>query len=220
MPRAGRAILVQVVVWVVLLGAAAIAGTYWYQGQNYVITNDAQVTVPMAAVGAPAAGTLTSWSVKEGDAVTAGQVLGVVRPGPAAGASAAPSLDVVAPMAGTVLEQSAVAGETVVPGETLAYVGDLSSPSITAYVKETDIRNVAAGQRVDATVDAFPGTTFAGKVQRIGLATAGTFSLLPAAPQGGEFTKVTQRIPVVIALQGPSGQLLPGESATVKIHIR
>ena len=233
MQRAGRAILVQIVVFVVLVAAAAIAVSFWYQGQNFVTTQDAQVTAPMAPVGSLAAGTLTSWNVKTGDTVTAGQVLGAVTPvgAPAAahpaGAAATPAvpaaaatMDITAPFAGTVLQSVAISGQTVAPGAPLAYVADLSAPTITAYVKETQIRNVAAGQKVDATIDAFPGTSFEGTVKSVGLATAGTFSLLPAASQSGSFTKVTQVIPVEVSLNGPLGGLVPGESAAVKIHIR
>lgn len=233
MQRAGRAVLVQVVVFVVVLAAAAIAVAFWYQGQNFVTSQDAQVTAPMAAVGSLAAGTLTSWNVQTGDAVTAGQTMGSVTPAgsavahPAAGAAAptvapaAPvSIDITAPIAGTVIQSDAVAGETVAPGSPLAYVADLRAPSITANIQETKIRNIAVGQKVDATLDAFPGTSFEGSVQSVGLATAGTFSLLPSPAQGGSFSKVTQRIPVVITLGGPLGGLIPGESATVKIHIR
>ena len=244
MQRAGRAILVQVVVWVILLGALAIGGTYWYQAQNYVVTDDAQITVPMAPVGSLAAGTLESWNVKVGDTVTAGQVLGTVRlpagaaavapaasatsaaapaataAAPAAPSAAAPSVNIVAPFAGTILQSDALTGQTVAPGSPLAYVGDLSHPTITANVKETTVRDIQTGQAVDATVDAFPGTTFYGTVNHVGLATAGTFSLLPTSSQAGSFTKVAQRVPIVVDLQGPVGRLIPGESARVKIHIR
>jgi multidrug resistance efflux pump len=225
--RSGRGILVQVVVFVVLLAALAIGLNYWYQGQNYVTTSDAQVSAPTAAVGSLVAGTLASWTVSPGDQVTAGQVLGTVQPaaaslGPSSGSAAAapPAVNITAPFAGTVLESTAVAGETVAPGTALAYVGNLSAVGITAYVKETKIRNVAAGQKVDVRVDAFPGTTFSGTVKQVGLAAAGTFSLLPTTSQGGEFTKVTQRIPVTISLDGAGGGLIPGESAEVRIHIR
>jgi multidrug resistance efflux pump len=214
---ASRGILIQVVVFVVLLGAVALGLTYWYQGQNYVTTDDAQVTAPIAPVGALATGTLATWTAQVGAAVQDGQVLGTIAPAGARPGTA--PLDVVAPFAGTVLNVSAVAGQTVTPGTVLAYVGELSQTTVTAYVKETQIRNVAVGQRADVTVDALPGTTFVGQVQQIGEATAATFSLLPSATQDGAFTKVTQVIPVTVSLGAPAGQLLPGESAEVRIHL-
>jgi len=216
--RAGRGILIQVVVLVVLVAAVALGLTFWYQGQNYVSTDDAQVTAPTAPVGALVAGTLTTWTAQVGDTVSSGQVLGAVTPAGAPGA-ATPAMDIVAPFAGTVLDVDAVAGQTVTPGAPLAYIGNLAQISVTAYVKESVIRNVATGQRVDVTVDALPGTTFSGTVQQLGLATAATFSLLPSATQSGDFTKVAQVIPVEVSLGGPAEQLVPGESAEVRIHI-
>ncbi len=240
MQRAGRAILVQVVAFVVVIAAVAIAVAFWYQGQNYVDSQDAQVSAPLAPVGSLAVGTLTSWRVRTGEAVTKGETLGTVLVPPAASptvvvAAATPAakatvapgpvrtgptvLRIVAPLAGTVVHNLAVTGETVTPGEPLVYIADLRNPTITAYIKETAIRNVAVGQRVDTTIDAFPGTKFQGTVQRIGLATAATFSLLPTTTQSGAFTPVTQRVPVVISLSGPAGGLIPGESASVRIHL-
>ena len=216
MQRTARAIVIQTVVLVVLLGAAALAATYWYKGQNYVQSKDAQVSVPMAQVGSLAVGVLTSWNVSVGTQVTAGQVLGTVQ---AAGAPAGSALDLTAPFAGTVLESDGVKGETVAPGAPLAWIGRMQDMGVTAYIKETAIRHVSAGQSVDVTVDAFPGTTFSGTVQQVGLASASTFSLLPSAPQSGDFTKVTARIPVQIRLTGFADNLLPGESATVRIHL-
>jgi len=226
MQRAGRAILVQIVVFVVIVAAAAITVSFWYQGQYYVQSQDAQVTAPMAPVGSLVAGTLTGWNVKVGDVVTSGETMGVVAPAGAArtatsGTAATPAaVDISAPFDGTVIDSEAVTGETVAPGATLAYVADLRAPTITAYIKETEIRNIVAGQKVDVTIDAFPGTKFTGSVQSVGLATAGTFSLLPTSTQSGSFTQVTQRIPVVVSLSGTVGGLVPGESASVRIHIR
>ncbi len=230
MQRTGRAILVQVAIFVVIVAAAAIAVSFWYQGQYYVSSQDAQVTAPMAPVGSLVTGTLSNWKVNVGTAVSSGEIMGAVVPAATAapraaaagsGAATAPaSVAIVAPFAGTVVENQAVAGETVTPGEALAYVADLRATTITAYIKETAIRNIAAGQRVDVTIDAFPGTKFVGQVENVGLATASTFSLLPTSTQSGSFTKVTQRIPVVITLDGTIAGLVPGESASVRIHIR
>jgi len=183
-----------------------------------VSTDDAQITAPMAPVGALETGTLATWTAQVGQTLSAGQVLGTVVPA-GAPANAAP-IPITAPFAGTVLDLSAVAGQTVTPGAPLAYIGELSDTTVTAYVKETQIRNVAPGQKVNVTVDALPGTTFSGTVEQLGMATAATFSLLPSATQDGDFTKVTQVIPVTISLGAPAGQLVPGESAEVRIQIR
>jgi len=98
---------------------------------------------------------------------------------------------------------------------------DPSTVSVTAYVDENAINNVSIGQPVDIHIDAYSNTSFSGHVAQIVQATAGQFSLLPNQdPTSGNFTKVGQRIPVVITLDGTAGKaILPGMSAEVTIHL-
>ncbi|GAA3333448.1 hypothetical protein GCM10020331_097520 [Ectobacillus funiculus] len=49
-------------------------------------------------------------------------------------------------------------------------------------------------------VDAFPNTTLTGTVDQVGLTTANTFSLIPSGSTTANYTKVTQVVPVRIAL--------------------
>lgn len=225
MERGARAIIAPLVVVIVVIAAALIAVFYWYQGQNFVISNDAQVTAPMAPVMTLSTGTLVTWNAHVGESVTAGESLGTIQLGAPAAASSADTtagttqVNVVAPIAGTVVQNAEVQGEIVTTGTTLAYVANLAAPTITAYIRETAIRNVQAAQAVDVRISAFPGSTFSGTVKEVGLATAATFSLLPAPAQSGDFTKVVQRIPVEITLSNVIGNLAPGESAWVRIHI-
>ena len=93
--------------------------------------------------------------------------------------------------------------------------------TITAYVDENAINNVSKGQSVDIHIDAYSDTSFTGHVNLIVQAAAGQFSLLPNQdPTSGNFTKVGQRIPVVITLDGTSGKdIVPGMSAEATIHL-
>jgi len=231
MDRSSRSTLVAGVVVLVVIAAALIAVLSWYDHTTYVVSDYAQVTVPMAPVGSPVAGTLTAWSARVGESVSAGETLGTVTelvPASAAaagrGRAASPlvpvAVPIAAPFAGTVVQTSAVVGETVEPGAPLAYVANLAAPSVVAYVSEKDIRNVKVGQTVDVHVDALPGTTITGTVASITLGTASAFSLLPTPPPSGSLTPETQYVPVTIALAAEQGQVLPGESAWVRIHIR
>ncbi len=90
-----------------------------------------------------------------------------------------------------------------------------------AYVDEGAINNISNGQSVDITVDSYSGTSLSGHVQQIVQAAAGEFSLLPTEDKAsGNFTKVGQRIPVLISLDGTGGKdLVPGMSAEVTIHL-
>jgi multidrug resistance efflux pump len=96
---------------------------------------------------------------------------------------------------------------------------DLNNLWVTANIEETKIRDVKLNQVVDIDVDAFPGNSMTGKVAQIGLATAGTFSLLPVTNTTANYTKVTQVIPVTIAIDNYRGfGIVPGMSAHIRIH--
>ncbi len=143
-----------------------------------------------------------------------------ITPASSADAKGAAPLDLASPMNGTVLQVPAVQGQNVAPGLTLVVVTDLSSVYITAYVDENAISNVSVGH-VDIHIDAYSDTSLTGHVAQIVQATAGQFSLLPNQdPTSGNFTKVGQRIPVVISLDGNAGKtIMPGMSAEVTIHL-
>jgi multidrug resistance efflux pump len=209
----------------IIIAFAAVGGgvAYWlYNNYMYYGTDDAQVNGQLLNVSAPSAGTLSSLNVKQGDTVTAGQSLGTITPASAAGASASPaSLTLTSPINGTVLQVPSVQGQTLVPGLTLLTITDLHALNVVAYVDENAINNVSVGQSVDIHVDAYSDTSFSGHVQRIVQAAAGEFSLLPTQDNAsGNFTKVGQRIPVVITLDTLGGKdLVPGMSAEVTIHL-
>ncbi len=135
-------------------------------------------------------------------------------------AASGPVTNAIAPIAGNVISIAAQPGQEVGPGQAIALVTD-PNVSITAYVDESHINDVQVNQGVDITVDSVPDTTFHGYVRRIIPATASTFSLLPVNNfASGNYTKVSQRIPVQITLDGLQGKtLIPGSSANVTIHI-
>ena len=223
-----RMILVSVLISLSILAIAGGIGYWIYNNYNFYTTDDAQITGQTLTISSPQAGKLTALNVKLGQNVTSGQVIGSVSPifpaSTTTGTTASTnnqSVDVTSPMTGTVIQVSAVSGQNVAQGLPLVEIADLSSPSVTAYVDENTINNVKPGQQVDVHVDAYSGTTYTGSVQQIVPSTASTFSLLPTTDYAdGNFTKVGQRIPVVVSLAGTSGNaLVPGMSAEVTIHL-
>lgn len=89
---------------------------------------------------------------------------------------------------------------------------------IEANYKETDLANMYVGQPAEFTLDAYPGVHFRGHVQSIGAGTGAQFSVLPAQNATGNWVKVTQRVPVRIAVDGtPSRPLIAGLSADVTV---
>src|SRR5881397_2139060 len=130
---------------------------------------------------------------------------------------------ITAPSAGVVSKKSVEVGQLVQPGQPLMSVVPLEDVWITANLKETQTADVTPGDSADITVDAYKGVHFRGHVESLSPATGAKFSMLPPDNATGNFTKVVQRIPVRIHLDGapdPAHPLRPGMSvvATIKTH--
>jgi membrane fusion protein (multidrug efflux system) len=85
------------------------------------------------------------------------------------------------------------------------------------------VRFIKIGESVQIAVDAYPGVVYKGKIERVGESTAAQFSVMPPSNASGNFTKISQRVPVKIKLdRSPAGSsvLIPGLSVTVKVTIR
>jgi len=129
---------------------------------------------------------------------------------------------IVAPVNGIVSNRTVEVGQNVAPGQELMKVINLDDVWITANFKETQLRDMRAGQRVTIEVDA-NGRKYNGKVDSLAGASGARFSLLPPENATGNYVKVVQRIPVKIDLDPGSNndhQLRPGESVTPKVWIR
>jgi membrane fusion protein (multidrug efflux system) len=127
---------------------------------------------------------------------------------------------ITAPQAGLIDQTFVNGGEYLLPGQRIALLHDPSDVWVKANIKETEIRHLKVGQPVDISVDAYPGSTFTGEVVRIGHAATSQFALLPSTNPSGNFTKVTQRLPVKIAVHKPDQMLKPGMMVEVSIDIR
>ena len=223
-----RTIFVPLLIFIAL---AAIGGAvaYWiYDSYNFYRTDDAQVSAKTVSVSAPVAGSLTSLTVKVGDQVTVGQTIGAITPisttstTGAGGTTTSPTpINLTSPIDGTILQVASVQGQNVSPGLTVVQVTNTNQLGVIAYVDENSISNVNVGQTVDISIDAYSGTSFTGHVVQIVPAAAGVFSLIPNQdPTSGNFTKVGQRIPVVVSLDSNQSKLIvTGMSASVTIHL-
>lgn len=91
---------------------------------------------------------------------------------------------------------------------------------IEANFKEKDLARMAPGEPATVEIDAYPGTEFKGHVASIGAGTGSEFAILPAQNANGNWVKVTQRVPVRIAIDGtPSRPMIAGLSATVTVRL-
>ena len=124
------------------------------------------------------------------------------------------------PIAGIVDRTFVDVGEYVTPGQRLALVHDPEKIWVEANVKETVVRRLSVGQSVNVHVDAYPDESFTGTVQTIGSAATSQFALLPTPNPSGNFTKITQRLPVRIAIDNTDPRLRPGMMVEVEIEIK
>jgi membrane fusion protein, multidrug efflux system len=124
------------------------------------------------------------------------------------------------PIAGVVDKVFVETGEYVRAGQRLAIVHDPKSVWVDANIKETELSRLQLGQPVNILVDAYPDKPFTGKVARVGNSTTSTFALLPNPNPSGNFTKITQRVPVRIEFTEIDERLHPGMMVEVEIDVR
>jgi len=125
-----------------------------------------------------------------------------------------------APFAGTVVRKWRDAGATVAAGTPVLTILDPSSLHVSANIDEKDLAEVAVGDRVDVSIDAYSGVRLTGRVQAILRATNSQFGLIPSEGVSGTFIKVAQRVPLRITLDHPHAPLDLGPGLSVEIKIR
>ncbi|MDQ3765317.1 MAG: efflux RND transporter periplasmic adaptor subunit [Actinomycetota bacterium] len=215
--RSTRIALIVILI-LALVAAGGFATSYFLNARNYVSTDNAQVDGDKIMINAPASGTLEDWRISQGSVVEKDQVVGRIK---IPGGFVQPLMSVRAPADGTVAVDNGVPGTFVTTGTQLAVAYNLDEIFVTARVDETDIKAVRVGQVVDIDVDAFPDAQLTGRVREIQGGAAAEFSLFPQSNSAGNFQKVTQVIPVKIALDnGRDLGLVPGMNVTVHIHKR
>ncbi|HEY6808456.1 MAG TPA: efflux RND transporter periplasmic adaptor subunit [Gemmatimonadales bacterium] len=125
----------------------------------------------------------------------------------------------VAPMAGRVTRVAVEEGEVAVPSSfskdvgLLMTVSDLSVIQTTVQVDETDVVRLRLADSVEVTIDAFPDTSFTGRVTKIS-----DSSVLPTggASVGGQNTQAVDYT-VEVTLNHPPANVRPDLSATARI---
>jgi len=130
---------------------------------------------------------------------------------------------IIAPIDGIVGNRTLRSGQYVQAGTQLMAVVPIAGAYVVANYKETQLTDVREGQPVDIAIDMFPGQVVHGRVDSIAPASGQEFALLPPDNATGNFTKIVQRIPVKIALQGDDGSpiaLRPGMSVIPTIETK
>ena len=124
---------------------------------------------------------------------------------------------ITAPSHGKVVMTFVRKGEHVAAGQRILMFHDPHEIWVEANIKETDVGRLKPGMKADIHVDAYSGKVFKGEVFRIGQAATNRFALLPDPNPSGNFTKITQRLPLRIKLLDKDATLRPGMMVEVYI---
>jgi len=129
---------------------------------------------------------------------------------------------IVAPVAGVITKRTVEVGEHVSKGQRLVTVADLGDLWVTANFKESQLKQMHAGEAVTISVDAFD-QNFDGTVEAMPGSTGSVTSLLPPENATGNYVKVVQRLPVRIRFKpGQQGveRMRPGMSVVPKVWLK
>ncbi len=129
--------------------------------------------------------------------------------------------EIKAPFDGIIANRAVEPGQFVQTGQRLMALVPVSSSYVEANLKETQLADVHPGQKAEISIDAWDGATITGTVESISPASGAEFSLLPPENATGNFTKITQRVPVRIKIDShDAARLRAGLSVVVDIDTR
>jgi membrane fusion protein (multidrug efflux system) len=125
-----------------------------------------------------------------------------------------------APTRGVVSRRSVEPGQLVDPARPMLALTTLDDSWVVANFKEDQIGNLRVGQPVQITLDAFGGRKLSAHVDSFSGGTGSRFALLPPDNASGNFTKVVQRLPVLIRIDDKPEDIVlrPGLSAFVIVR--
>lgn len=128
-----------------------------------------------------------------------------------------------APIDGAVSRRSVETGQVVAPLTPLMALVSVTDVWVVGNFKEDQLRDLKPGQEAEIKVDSYPSLRLKGTVDSIAAATGSKFALIPPDNASGNFTKVVQRVPVLVRFKEPTGQdqatvLRPGMSANLLVH--
>jgi membrane fusion protein, multidrug efflux system len=129
---------------------------------------------------------------------------------------------ITAPISGYIGNRSAEVGAYVAAGTDLLSVVPAHGLWVDANFKEDQLGQMRQGDPAIIVADVLPGRRFYGHVVSLAPATGQVFSVIPPQNATGNFTKIVQRVPVRIAVDGDGaelGLLRPGLSTTVSVTI-
>ncbi|NWK84011.1 HlyD family secretion protein [Staphylococcus sp. GSSP0090] len=211
-----KMVLINIVTIVVLVIIGVVGFHFYNQATGFVSTDNAKVDGEQIKVSAPASGEIKSFDVKNNEKLNKGDKVAEIAAKGENGQSQ--DMDIKMPQDGTIVKTDGMEGSMAQAGTPIAYAYNLDDSYITANVDEKDIADVEEGKDVNVKLDG-EDAELKGKVEEVGKATASSFSMMPSSNTDGNYTKVSQVVPVKISLDSkPSKNVVPGMNAEVKIH--
>lgn len=211
-----KMVLINIITIVVLVIIGVVGFHFYNQATGFVSTENAKVDGEQIKVSAPASGEIKSFDVKNNEKLSKGDKVAEIAAKGEDGQSQ--NMDIKMPQDGTIVKTDGMEGSIAQAGSPIAYAYNLDDSYITANVDEKDISDVEEGKDVNVKLDG-EKAELKGKVEEIGKATASSFSMMPSSNTDGNYTKVSQVVPVKISLDSkPSKNIVPGMNAEVKIH--
>ena len=125
------------------------------------------------------------------------------------------------PVEGYIVKKFFSEGELVAQGQYVYAIYDPRDAYILVLLDERKLEGIKVGNKVKIKIDAYPDKKYEGVVKEIGKAAAAKFAIIPRDITAGEFTKVSQRIPIKIEItEGDKSILKLGMGAEVIIEKR
>lgn len=211
-----KIITINIVTILLILIIGAVAFYFYNQSANYIKTDNAKVDSEQMKLSSPIPGQITKLNAKEGDKLNEGDTVAEVT---GKGQDGQPQqMEIKMPKDGTIAKLDGQENGMAQAGQPMAYAYNMNDLYITANIDETDVKDLSENEKVDVSIDG-QSSQIKGRVDRVGNATASSFSLMPSSNSDGNYTKVTQVVPVKIKLDNqPSKGIVPGMNAEVSIH--
>ncbi len=130
---------------------------------------------------------------------------------------------IISPVDGIIANNNLKLGNFVKEGMPVLTIVNTKNIYLKANFKENQTAKIIPGMKAEIFIDSFPKIKILGQVRSVYPATSAKFSLIPSDNATGNFTKVVQRIPVLIDFIVPKeleDKVSVGMSTYVKVYLK
>lgn len=124
-----------------------------------------------------------------------------------------------APIDGLITHLNLKPGDMALSGQSNLTIIDPSRYWVEANFKETQLKRLRKGQAVSLTLEMYPDRKMRGTIESISASTGQTFALIPQENSGGNWVKVIQRVPVIIAISDAPAPPILRVGASVNVEV-